>query len=219
MSVAAPPNFDRVARIYRWAEYIALGPVLVRTREHFLSRLSGCRRALVLGDGDGRFLARLLAVQPGLSAVAVDTSAAMLRLLERRCRAAMPEAAQRLRTVCGSALEIVPEPGTDLVVTHFFLDCLSQAEVERLARTMAAHTAPGTLWLLSDFGEPRWRMLRPFAALYVRSLYLAFRVLTGLRIQRLPDPQAALQGTGFTRVARAERLMGLVYTEVWRRVE
>ena len=212
------PNFDRVARIYRWAEYAALGPLLTRTRNHFLPRLARCRRALVLGDGDGRFLARLLQQQPNLCALAVDTSGSMLYLLRQRCeRTTNRSPLYRLRTLKASALEVTAARDTDLIVTHFFLDCLTQPEADTLARNLASHIDPGTLWLLSDFGEPHRRALRPFAALYIRALYFAFRILTGLRTTHLPDPQAALTAAGFESVDRHDRLFGLIYTELWRR--
>jgi hypothetical protein len=208
----AQPDFDRVAGIYRLAEYMALGPLLQRTRTHFLPQLGGCRQALVLGDGDGRFLARLLQENRGLQAVAVDTSARMLGLLGARCGFA----AGRLQTRNGPALTVDFAGDTDLVVTHFFLDCLTQPEVEELIQRIAAGVQPGALWLLSDFAVPTSGPLRPFAALYIRALYLAFRVLTGLRVTRLPDPQRALAASGFARMARHERLGGLLYTELWR---
>ena len=206
-----PPNFDPVARIYRFAEYLALGPLLQRTRTHFLPQLPPCHQALLLGDGDGRFLARLLAQQPDLQATAVDTSATMLHLLRRRCR---PHA-DRLRTHQASALAITPAPETDLIVTHFFLDCLTQPEIQTLAHQLAAHTAPGTLWLVSDFAIPEVPILKPLATLYIRLLYLAFRVLTNLRVTHLPDPATALSAAGFARIARRELLHGLLYTEIW----
>jgi len=205
------PNFDRVARIYRFAEYLALGPLLQRTRTHFLADLPPRHQALLFGDGDGRFLARLLARRPHLSTLAVDTSAAMLQLLRHHCEPYI----QRVRTLQASALTITPPPGTDLIVTHFFLDCLTQPELTSLTHQIAAHTAPGTLWLLSDFAISQRPILRPLAALYIRFLYLAFRILTGLRVTHLPDPQSALTAAGFTRIARHEFLCGLLYTEIW----
>ena len=205
------PSFDRVARLYRWAEYLALGPLLTRTRQHHLPQLSHCRRALVLGDGDGRFLARLLYLNPQLHALAIDTSATMLHLLRQRCAFAAP----RLRTAQTSALTADPPPHTDLIVTHFFLDCLPQPEVVALTQRLAAATAPGTLWLVSDFAIPTSALLRPFARLYIRALYLAFRLLTGLRTQHLPDPQTALTRAGFLRIASHQHLGGLLYTELW----
>ena len=207
----AAPNFDHVARIYRFAEYLSLGPLLQRTRTHFLRELPHRHQALILGDGDGRFLARLLARRSHLSALAVDTSATMLHLLRHRCQPYI----ERVRTLQASALTITPPPGTDLIVTHFFLDCLTQPELTTLTQNIAALTAPGTLWLLSDFAIPPNPILRPFAALHIRSLYFAFRILTGLRVTHLPDPQSALTSAGFTRTARHEFLFGLLYTEIW----
>jgi SAM-dependent methyltransferase len=213
MSERAQADFDRVARIYRWAEYAALGRLLERTREHCLPQLADRRSALVLGDGDGRFLARLLRQNRAMRAVAVDTSAAMLGLLRRGCAFA----ATRLATRQQSALDAAPEPDTDLIVTHFFLDCLTQAQVDALTAGLAAKVRPGTLWVVSDFAVPATPLLRPLAAVYVRALYVVFRLLTGLRVTRLPDPQTALYAAGFERVARRERLGGVLYTEVWRR--
>lgn len=213
-AVSPPPNFDRVARLYRWVEYLCLGPLLERTRNHFLPQLVSCRRALLLGDGDGRFTAALLREAPALRADAVDGSKAMLRLLRQRCL--RDGTASRLRTSQTSVLLAQPYPATDLIVTHFLLDCLMQAEVEHLAQQLAAALRPGTLWLVSDFGSPRNPLARKAAAVYVRLLYAVFRVLTGLRPQHLPDPQAALRTAGFTQFSRRERLGGLLYTELWR---
>ncbi len=216
----AEPNFDRVARLYRWAEYLALGPLLTQTREHFLPALHATRQALVLGDGDGRFLAKLLLRVPGLGAQAVDTSAVMLRLLQNRCARAGVAGRVQTRQMSVTApllLEGARLSGIDLIVTHFVLDCLSQSEVDRLAAGLAAGVAPGCLWVVSEFGLPQQALARWAAGVYIGALYLAFRLLTGLRVRRLPDPASALRSAGFVRLDRAERLGGLIYTELWQR--
>jgi trans-aconitate methyltransferase len=207
------PNFDRVAAIYRWAEYISLGPLLQRTRTHFLHQLNNPRHVLVLGDGDGRFLEQLLLHYPHCSATAADISAAMLSKLRDRCAFA----STRLTTLHRSALEIDASPDTDLVVTHFLLDCFTQPEVDALTTRLASQLSPGALWLVSDFALPTHRILRPFARLYIMSLYAAFRLLTGLRVRHLPDTQSALTRAGLRRLARKSFLFGLLYTELWQR--
>src|SRR5215469_621416 len=200
------PNFDRIAAIYRWGEYISLGPLLQRTRTGLLDQLSNPRHALILGDGDGRFLEQLLLRYPQCTAAAADISAAMLGKLQRRCLRSVPNAATRLTTLQRSALEIVPSPQTDLVVTHFLLDCFSQSDVEALINRIATQLASGSLWLVSDFALPANALLRPVARLYIASLYAAFRILTGLRVHQLPDPQSAFQRNGMRRIARATLL-------------
>jgi SAM-dependent methyltransferase len=205
-----PANFDPIARPYRWLEYLTFGPALQRCRTHFLLQLTPCRSALVLGDGDGRFLATLLAANPALQADAVDTSRSMLHLLTQRAANFAP----RLTTHHTSALAFAPTRTYDLVATHFFLDCLTQPDIETLCARILPHLQPGARWVVSDFRIPTGPMRRP-ASVLVRALYLAFRVLTGLRTTRLPDHAAALTAAGFTRTAQQLSLAGLLITEIW----
>ncbi len=206
------PNFNRIARPYRWLEYLIFGPALQRCRLHFLPRLLHSRRALVLGDGDGRFLARLLAANPRLHAVAVDLSPQMLHLLGKR---AAP-ATNRLTTYQADARTFQPHDAFDLVVTHFFLDCLTQPELDQFITRLSPHLSPGALWLLSDFRIPTGHLRLPARAL-VRLLYLAFRALTGLRTTRLPDHAVALHRHGLIRLDRHLPLRGILTTELWQR--
>jgi len=204
------PNFNRIARPYRWLEYLTLGRALERCRLHFLPYLIRQKRSLVIGDGDGRFLAALMVSNPDIHADAVDTSATMLQLLSKRCKTN----ATRLKTHRTSALTFTPTEAYDLVVTHFFLDCLPQCDLETLVARTAPALTPGALWLVSDFRIPQGRMRLP-AHIFVRSLYLIFRILTGLRTVRLPDHTTPLTQAGLIRIAHHHSLAGLLTTELW----
>lgn len=215
---ASPPNFDHIASLYRWAEYLTLGPLLQRTRTHHLPALAPCKRALILGDGDGRYTAALLTSNREILVHAVDTSVAMLQLLQRRV--ARARAAARLRITHADALDIAlipsPNPEPDLIVTHFFLDCLPQLEVEALITHLTPGLAPHAFWLVSDFRIPSGRLHWP-ARVYIRALYLAFRLLTGLRVTHLPDHATPLRAAGFTLLASHHRLFGILTSELWQR--
>jgi SAM-dependent methyltransferase len=220
------PDFDTIARAYRWLEYLSLGPLLERTRLHYLSRLHDRRKALILGDGDGRFTARLLAANPALEAEAVDLSAVMLRLLRHRSssssrsllssRSVAEGSASRLRTHHTDARTFTPSVAPDLVVTHFFLDCLTQSEVDALVTRLTPRLAPRAVWLVSDFRIPPGPLHWP-ARIYIRMLYFAFRILTGLRTTQLPSHADALSRCGFTQTAVHRNLCGLLTTELWQR--
>ena len=108
------PNFNRLARLYRWMEFFSFGPWLWWTRCAFLGELGSCRRALILGDGDGRFAARLLHANPTVQIDAVDASSAMLKGLRRRAGPHAP----RVRTHLADARQWqLPAPGADLLPT------------------------------------------------------------------------------------------------------
>ena len=210
-----PAHFDRIARLYRAMEYLSFGPMLERCRFHHLPALTHARRALILGDGDGRFLAQLLAAAPHLHADAVDVSPAMLQLLRGRVENA--RALGRLTIACADARTFhPPHAGYDLVVTHFFLDCLTEPEAARLIARLRPYLVPGATWLVSEFQVPaRGLLQRTLARALIAGLYAAFRVLTGLRVHRIPPWQMLLAHHGLTCTARRSWLGGLLVSERW----
>jgi SAM-dependent methyltransferase len=151
------------------------------------------RRALVLGDGDGRFLARLLAANPGVAADYVDASGRMLQLARERTGSARVEYRQ------GDALTLPLAPAEyDLIATHFFLDCFDEAGARALISRVTA-----------EFRQPWW------AAPILGGLYLFFRVTTGLRTSRLVDHRPLLQEQGYRLERVEESWFGLLASELW----
>jgi Methyltransferase domain len=215
-------NFDRLVRVYRWMEWASFGPLLWKCRCAFLCEMQSARRALVIGDGDGRFTDRLLATNRTVRVEAIDSSAAMLHALKRRSAAN----AGRLRILC---LDVrnwrarqAPAPAEettaqyDLIITHFFLDCLTTDEVRTLAEEAATAAAPGALWVVSEFAVPQGWFGRLVAQPLIAFLYAAFGLLTGLRVRRLPNHAQALRSAGFVRIRTKPRLGGLLVSELWR---
>ncbi|KAA6456847.1 class I SAM-dependent methyltransferase [Acidobacteria bacterium AB60] len=210
--LAGAPNFDRLAGVYRWMEWLSFGGWLWRCRCGFLPEMRAARRALVLGDGDGRFTARLLRENPGVEVDAVDISPAMLEALRSRAG----DDRDRLRThVADVRLGPPAGEGYDLVVTHFLLDCLTTAEVEELALRVRSQVTPDAVWVVSEFAEPAGWFGRLVARPLVRLLYGAFGWMTGLRVRKLPDWEGALARAGFRRRERKTWLRGLLVGVVW----
>ena len=213
------PNFDRLAGVYRWMELFSFGPFLHRARCAFLTEIISAPRALILGDGDGRFTAELLQINPRVQIDAVDASPAMLEALVHR---AGPDAG-RVRTHAADARTwLASKPGStkplyDLVVTHFFLDCLTSSETRALSNAIRLRMAPDALWLISDFSIPPGLYGRLVARPVVQLLYRAFGMLTGLGVTRLPDHPNILRYTGFTLFARKTMLGGLLVSEIWQK--
>jgi hypothetical protein len=217
----SPPNFNRLAGLYRWMELASFGPVLWWCRCAFLPELVACRHALILGDGDGRFTASLLATNPTVQIDAIDASPAMLRSLIQHAgphsnRLRTHHADARTWQPAGQSGNPPPEnPPYDLVVTHFFLDCLTTDEVQSLATRLRRTLSPNALWLVSEFAVPSNLFGRLVARPLIRGLYLAFALLTGLTVRTLPDHSTVLSQSGFTLKKRRTWLGGLLTSELW----
>jgi hypothetical protein len=211
--VNPPPNFDPLAKPYRWLEYLTFGSFLQRTRTHFLNELTPCRQALVLGDGDGRFTAQLLRINSQVQIHAVDASAKMLAALQKsagpNANRVITEAADLRHWQSGA------NHPYDLIATHFVLDCLTTEEIADLARRLAPSITPNAQWLISDFAIPPTRFGYLLAAPLIAFLYASFRLLTGLHLARLPDHQSALEKSGWTLQSHHPCLNGLLISQLW----
>ena len=213
-SPASAPNFNRLARIYRWLEYFTFGPFLWRCRTHFIPELAHYRHALILGDGDGRFTALLLRENPEIKIHAVDASPRMIESL----RHASKRHAARLTTEVADIRTWKPAAFAkyDLIVTHFFLDCLATEEVAALGSRLSPAVDPNALLLVSEFAIPPTIFGRIIATPLVGALYRAFRLITHLRQQSLPDHPNALTVSGWAIQQESTQLFGLLLTQLWR---
>jgi ubiquinone/menaquinone biosynthesis C-methylase UbiE len=211
---AHPLGFDRVARAYRALEYLAFGRDLENARFCFIRELAGCRRVLVLGEGDGRFLRRLMEASPDARVHCVDRSPAMLALAAARVAAA--GTADRVTFEQADVLNAAfPPRAYDAVVTLFFLDCFTAAQVEAIAARLRPALGEGGRWLFADFALPAHGFLRWRARLWLKMLYAFFNWRAALAVRSLPPSEQILLSTGLRRVAIREFQGGLLRSVVF----
>jgi ubiquinone/menaquinone biosynthesis C-methylase UbiE len=198
-------NADRIARLYRWIEYATFGNTLQQRRTAFLTEVADARRVLVLGDGDGRFLEKLVKQNSRAHVDYVDLSGRMLDLARARAGTG------RISYHQADALEIaLPERGYDLIVTHFFLDCFDEAGAARLVERVSRAVCPHSRWLISEFRESSW-----WAAVWLRVMYAFFGIATGLDTRRLIYHPPLLARHGFRMMRTESAWRGLVTSELW----
>jgi ubiquinone/menaquinone biosynthesis C-methylase UbiE len=195
-------------------EYFSFGPYLQQCRTLRINEMASCRRALVYGDGDGRFLSQLSQRFPDIQVATLDASREMLRRAAQR----LPSGAH-VRLVQADALEYdpsdLPEAPLDLIVTHFFLDCFNEAEIMSLLSRVNRAAQERALWVVSEFAIPQRNPARLAGKLIVHALYLAFGFLTRLRPRRLPDYGRVMRDAGWELEDRRKLLLGVLVSERW----
>ena len=207
-------SWDSLAPWYRGLEYAAFGHALERCRERFLTQAAEARDILVIGDGDGRFLARLAAAAPHARIDAIDGSRTMITLSHRR----LGDETTRVRLTCSDIRRAsLPPAAYDLVVTHFFLDCFDEESLPSVARAIAAAAKPNARWLLSEFQQRDKGPMRVIGGLLIAVMYLFFGVTTGLRARKIPQYAPLLASEGFRLEQRQYFWRGLFTAQLWRR--
>jgi SAM-dependent methyltransferase len=210
-------NFDRIAPHYFWLEKMFAGNLMQRCRTTFLARTRPCRRALLAGEGTGKFLAELLRTNREIQVVCVEHSIGMIRQIKRRLRRKRLDAA-RVQFVQTDILNWPPPSEKfDLIVTNFFLDCFRAGPLQKLIARLAAAATPDAVWLLADFRVPErgWRRWR--AKIILAVLYAGFKLAAALAANRLTPPDAFLTKAGFDLLERRLINFGFAHADFWQR--
>lgn len=216
-------GFGRLAGVYERLEHLAYGSLLMRARVAFLTELEHAEHILILGEGDGRFLVQLLAVNPNCAVTVLDSSAGMLRRAETRVSMKLPGARSRVTFQQGDALAATPPPDAyDALVTCFFLDVFTAPLLGTLIPKLEQALKPGGAWLLADFTAPhlvKRPLPRFYGQLMVPLMYGFFRLQTALPARALEPPQPFLRAAGLE-LARTQSFRGgFVYAQTWRKTK
>jgi ubiquinone/menaquinone biosynthesis C-methylase UbiE len=210
-----PAKFDRLAPHYRWMEWVLAGPKLQRCRTAFLPAIPAPRNVLLLGEGNGRFLAELMRRHPTARFTCVDASGGMLERARGRLRRNGLEGTN-VSFVHADFLDWpAPPEQFDLIVTHFFLDCFTAEQLGRMLPRIAAVSAPGAHWLIADFRQPESGWAHWRAKLIIRSMYLFFQCATRLPAGELEPVDPLLTRHGFALRQRRLAEWGLLHSDWW----
>lgn len=208
-------SFDTLAPFYRPLEAILAGRVLQTCRTSYVSETFRRRRALILGEGPGRFLTELLRSSPGIEVTVIEQSPKMIREALRRIQAEGFDVSRVDFREMDALTWKPPDRVFDLIVTHFFLDCFGPTELADLVGRLGAGATDDALWLLGDFCIPGrgWRRLR--ARAIHETMYACFRATTGISAKRLTPPDKFLEEIGFQLVNRRFFNFGLIHSDLW----
>jgi SAM-dependent methyltransferase len=211
-------SFDAIAPWYRTLETIAFGNALQRARVACLGEIDSPRRALIVGEGNGRFLCELLHLYPDVEVDCVDASGRMLQLARQRIEREVPEGVNRVHFLQRDITSwSPPEDQFDLIVTHFVLDCFPENRAAEIVIELSDAAAENATWLLADFCVPPGPFPRRRNALWLAAMYGFFRITAGIEARELVDPSPLLRKEGFA--LEKEHLFrgAMIKSELWRR--
>lgn len=210
-------SFDRLAPHYGWMERVLAGGKLQAMRTCWLDAFPAPRRALLAGEGNGRFLVELLRAVPSVEIVCVDASSAMHSATRRRMENAglFESKVQFLHAQLPH--RSLATGDFDLIVTHFFLDCFPPDQLALVVMNLAAAATREAHWLLADFCLPASGLARVRAHWILSLMYAFFRQVTRLPAKELTAPDNLLIAQGFRLKRRCFTEWGLIHSDQWQR--
>jgi ubiquinone/menaquinone biosynthesis C-methylase UbiE len=211
-------SFDTLAPWYRALEWIAFGHTLQRCRVACLNEIASPRRALIVGEGNGRFLCELLRLHSEVEVDCVDASQQMLQLARNRVDRELPSDAERVRFLHQDIISwAAPEHRYDLLVTHFFLDCFPEPALIGVIKKLVRTATEDATWLLADFYIPKNGVMRLRGRGWLAAMYLFFRITARIEGSELIDPTPFLRAEGFAVSRQHLFRRGMLKSEIWRK--
>jgi tRNA (cmo5U34)-methyltransferase len=204
-------GFDRLAPWYDRLVELVFGGSVAQIQVDLLPCLPEQGRVLVVGGGTGWLLGELFRLRPQLTVTYVELSPRMLARAQRVAAAEGLPAAQ-LTWQQGRVSDLPPGPAFDAVLTFFFLDLFSAAEVRVLMDQIERRLRPRAQWLLADFVAQNAAQRALLAAMYG-----FFRLMCSITGDRQLPFVELFEGRSYRLAAQYRRWCGMVRGMDWRR--
>lgn len=206
-------GFNLLAPVYDFIAAAASLNYIHRSQTALLPLPGQYSNALVFGGGTGKFLLELMKNNTAVHYCYADISDKMIEATRKRLLSEkMPEPVE---LICGSYSDI-PDGKFDLIITNYILDCFSENELPVVLDNLNEKLSPGGTWLFVDFNIPNSNGYRFFSRMATRLLYMAFNILCGLGVNRLPDFSAAFAQRGYKPVHEKYFLGGLLVARIYK---
>ncbi len=213
-----PRSFDNLAASYCFLEHLMFGGKLESARIMGLKAINPAKpqRALILGEGDGRFSFEALKAFPLLSIDSIEKSPRMREQTQKRLDRFAEDDSKRHRFIANDARACTfPISEYDIVFTHFFLDCFHSSDANALLSKIARTLKSQGRLVYTDFSISRHSPAKFFQTILVSFLYLSFRLSTDIESKQLPS-LAWPESLKLT--SRSASLSGLITSEIRTRV-
>ena len=210
-------GFNKLAPFYGFFSAVISLNKIHKSQLWFLTKKDKYKNAIIIGGGDGKFLAE--AVKKGLAEhyFYIDFSSNMLQMAKTRIEKENPDYLRSITFVCGLFNEVPLRQKFDLVVTSYFLDCLSQNEFLIAMHKINAHLSENGTWFFSDFNIPRDNFRKILAKLTIRFIYLIFNFICHWNLKQLPDFTNEFNKYPLTVIAEKYFLGGLLVSRIYKK--
>jgi len=207
-------SFDHIAPIYNIGENIFFGNQLNLARTVFTDELMNSHSVLLLGEGRGKFLRELLAINHNCSVTIVDSSSRMIRYQKSKVSKANFD---RVNFHCVSIETFSTNQKFDLICSFFFWDCFTVQQINKLVPSCSTLLLTKGLWITSDFIDlmNHKNYVNYFK---IRLLYLFFHLTTGIRAWRVEPFRNFAQENGLRLLKTDETKKNFICTELYQKI-
>jgi len=197
---------------------MVFGDAIRRAQVHFLFYIPPNAHILVVGGGTGWIIDEIWKRKQETTFVYIDISSEMIRRAKKLVREQYPTHMQNIEFRTGS-LDLLTDTDTfDVVITPFFLDLFTSAQLPGISQRLISVLKQKGIWLFTDFHLPPSQPMRTVATLLIRTMYLFFRVVTHISAKKLPNFDLYFPSDTFTLQEKQYFYMNIIQTKIFLKI-
>ncbi|MFL5729548.1 MAG: class I SAM-dependent methyltransferase [Cytophagaceae bacterium] len=208
-------NFDFIASYYDSLSRLVFGDSIHRSQMQFLNTIPENSKVLIIGGGSGRFLKDLLLKFQVRNVLYVEHSAEMIRLSKKAIVNIQGSSAVQFRH--GTEEDLKADEVFDVVITPFIFNLFERKQLSAFAGKLNLHLKQGGIWLFSDFKISENRFHKVWQKLLLKTMYIFFKYIAGLKNSRLEKFDDAFNEMGLVKMEDRFFYAGMIYSAWYRK--
>lgn len=189
-----PDYYLLLAPFYEFFSRKVFGVDFQQSKRTFIDQIQKGNTVLIVGGGTGAILPEILE-QIGQFGRIIYLEASRSMLQRSQKNVPQPFSGQ-IQWIHSSRFEALPKVKSDVIISHYFLDVLTDAGIDQLFREVDRRIHPETKWFFTDFFPETHRKWLLYA------MISSFRMLARHPRKDLPDYQVFFQKWGWKQMHR-----------------
>ena len=210
-------GFNTIAPFYDVVSIVCSLNQIHKSQIWLFSKGMKFSKALIIGGGDGKFLLEAIKQELSDQYYYIDISDAMIKLARNKIEKQSILSLNSVVFICGTYQDIPPNENFDLIVTPYFLDCISEDELPLVMAKLYAHLTIEGTWFFTDFNIPENMFRGLIFKTIIQSLYRIFNLLCKLGVNRLPDFSKEFSKYDFKVLYEKYFLGGLLVSRIYKK--
>jgi ubiquinone/menaquinone biosynthesis C-methylase UbiE len=169
-------NYNKIAGVYDLISRAVYGKALVNAQVCLLKYIPANSRVLIVGGGTGWILEEIAQIHSGLTIDYVESSQKMIALSEKK-----DHGTNHINFINLPAEDYITEERYDVILTPFFFDNFKVDKIQVIFDQLNNLLKKNGIWLYVDFIDNG----RIWQKLFLKTMYLFFRITTGIETQKL----------------------------------
>ncbi len=197
-------GYDFLAPYYDALTFLVFGDSLYRAQIHFLKEIQPNSKILVVGGGTGRWFREAWVREANPEITYIDISEKMLH------KARVNGEGINIKFIQSTPALLKGGEDFDVIVAFCFFDLFDDLALQEVVSQLARSMKLDGRWLIVDFVDGKW-----WQGLVVSMMYFFFRIVTSLKIKRLPKWRHVMKAAGF-REEKSKSFYGqLITSGLW----